>query len=552
MSSDDIVRRRRSLAEETFGGHDHHRNDFTSRIGNALVSHGAVRSNRLDEFRFDNGHGIYDTFDVITSAPMLGFGIRATGDHIDSEAWAFSNEEERTAYVHQLTLDADGTAQDLRAALRSRSFVPKPPRLIDIPKIKFSSAIDLTALLNASPKDVLDPKCIGKTRPLTIAGQLQRAAGKAAINVLNAYCHLRWPSSVIGCRPGIGIGNIMKALQAAITSTGRTFVLAFDIKGFFDNVPIKPVLDLARHRLGYHPDSDLGWLLESAVLGRGCYEQAGCLPQGNPLSPFLANLYAAEVLDEVATRWGPFMRYVDDGFLLCQDESRARRACAAIARHAERFNLRLADEKTQFVDLRSCSHALTYLGLDLHVDAGLRLHYSLRNASIVKLWYNLGITALGSASTLTAAETHLLALLRRHQIWTGWSYAFGAAEWSQVQVEAVRGILDVYKLGGDRLRVSFAEAWRESYAGDAATRGRTAERFSRAMELNGIEGKLDADGSGSFPSPGRPSTRPWPRSPVLTAARLMLSWRTSAGRKNTLTTTTTAMTKPIARRSTGR
>ncbi len=241
--------------------------------------------------------------------------------------------------------------------------------------------------------------------------------------------------------------------------------------------------------------SKLGWLIEYAILGRGCYTQRNALPQGCPLSPLLANLYAAEALDVEASRWGPTLRYVDDLFVLCRNTAEAHQALAAIRTAAAPMGLRLAEEKTTIVDLREKPRAMTYLGVDLDVDAGGVLHHRLRNASIVKLWYNLGVAAMKPSGTMDEAQHLQIQIIRRHQIWRGWMYAFGAAEWTPEQTAAVQEVIDTYDLGGgNRLVERFAAAWRHSYGGSVADRVEKAEHYVKVFAKNGITARLDADG----------------------------------------------------------
>lgn len=496
MSSDDIAKpRRRFIAADAFGGPDHAPNAFTAKLGHALARFGRHPRNRLDDFRFTTPQGEIDAVDVATSYPMLNAGLRATGDIIDGEAWTFLNPDDRTDVVHGLTMDVAEATRELRQRLRSGRYRPKPPRLIAIPKVKFRGDIPLTALVDMRPEDVLDPACRGRTRTLTVADQFQRAIGKSAVNLLNTFLHDRLPSTIIGCRPRIGIGTIIKAVGAAVQKTHQNVVLAVDIKGFYDNVPIATALDIARNRIGYRKGSKLGWLIEHAILGRGCYTQRNALPQGCPLSPLLANLYAAEALDVEATKWGPTLRYVDDLFVLCRNVAEARQALVAIRTAAAPMGLRLAEEKTTIVDLRSKPRAMTYLGVDLDVDAAGVLHHRLRNASIVKLWYNLGVAAMKPSGTMDAAQHLQLQIIRRHQIWLGWVYAFGAAEWTAEQTAAVQAIIDTYDLGGgDRLVERFATVWRHSYGGSLADRAEKAEHYMKVFIWSGITARLDADG----------------------------------------------------------
>lgn len=166
MSSDDIAKpRRRTLAEEVFGGADTAKDTFTSELGAALVAHGGVPSHRLDGFKAETEHGAYNTFDLITSAPMLATGIRATGDAFDAEPWAYENPEERSNRIHQHSMSVDEDAREWRQQLRRRNFQPTPPEAKPIAKIKYRSNFDPAKLLSANLDDVLDPTCVGMTRP---------------------------------------------------------------------------------------------------------------------------------------------------------------------------------------------------------------------------------------------------------------------------------------------------------------------------------------------------------------------------------------------------
>lgn len=502
MSSDDIARpRRRRLDEEHFGGADHAPSGYASKLAKALVQWGRDPRNRLEDFRFETPKGLVDAFEVITSFPLLSMGMRSTGSDLDGEAWFEMSPDERNDAIHVLSMDIDEQVKALRSSLRSQCFTPVAPRLVTIPKTKFRSDIAIDDLFGMDTDAILDPACRGKTRTLTVASRTQRAVGKAIVNVINAFMHERWSTTVVGCRPGIGIGDILKAVQGAVMSTGRTMVLAIDLKAFFDSVPIANVLNLARSRIGYRAGSKLGWLIEHAVLGRGCYVQRNALSQGNPLSPMLANLYAAEVIDAVASHWGPTLRYVDDVFVLCRDEDHARNVLGAIERAAAPQGLTIAAHKTQIVDLRSQPRALTYLGVDLDVDAEGTLHHRLRDAAIVKLWYGLGGAVSQGAPSRNAAEHIMLQVLRRHQIWLGWIYAFGASEWTPEQVHGVQRILDAFPCGGPGLRDVFAEAWCQSYGGTVDERAEAADRFVRIFKQNGIAAKLDADGNLDIPAP---------------------------------------------------
>jgi len=100
----------------------------------------------------------------------------------------------------------------------------------------------------------------------------------------------------------------------------------------------------------------------------------------------------------------------------------------------------------------------------------------------------------GCSTTSTPADMLLLQIQRRHQIWLGWVYAFGAAEWSAEQVVAVQRVIDGFPFGGDRLREHFAKAWRQTYGGSVESRGEAAARYVRIFAMNGITARIDHDG----------------------------------------------------------
>lgn len=121
------------------------------------------------------------------------------------------------------------------------------------------------------------------------------------LEVLNQY---PFPDCVHGFVPGRDI------LSNASRHLAQRYVLNIDIKDFFGSVKLEGFdrIRLALERSGLEVDED--------HLKRCCFWR-GCLPQGAPTSPVLANLYV-NTLDHVFSsyamdqgmRWS---RYADDG-----------------------------------------------------------------------------------------------------------------------------------------------------------------------------------------------------------------------------------------------
>lgn len=473
---------------EIFGNGNRHHDDFAKKAMYAMLRFGRVRGNRLDAFVFTNEHGTYDAAGLITSAPILGRGIRATGDVMAAPCWRKLSPHVQTNQIHDVSMLVEALAGELRGQLRSKTFEAGHPHHLDIPKVEIDTKLDPVAVIGSPPDAVLVPTL--KTRTLTIADLPQRAIGKAISSVLLQLMRSRFSSCVVGSVPCIGIADIIKGVQAAISATRYTWVLTFDLSKFYNNVRLDRVLTAARHRIGYNANSDLGWLIEVAGLGlRGDHSRTG-LPQGNPLSSLLANIAGEEAIDTIATHYGPFLRYVDDGLLLCPNRETAEHAYAQLCTRATAFGLELHPDKTSIVDLRH-DH-ITYLGLDLHIGDALHLDVALPDAALLRLYHRLGSADHVPIPSEKPIDALVRSLIQRHLIIRGWLYAYGAATWTPRQEATVQAYLAYFGLGGIRLRDPFAAAWRDCVPADK--RSDYVEAIGRQLTGNGIRHSLTIDG----------------------------------------------------------
>lgn len=156
-----------------------------------------------------------------------------------------------------------------------------------------------------------------------------------------------------GYRPG------KSALDAIGVTRKRCWdndwVIEFDIKGLFDNIPH----DLLLKAVEKHTASAWirlyvkRWLTAPMQMPDGTQmPRDKGTPQGGVISPILANLFLHYVFDKWLTRHYPHVlwcRYADDGLLHCKSEAQAVALLQVIRQRFEQCGLELHPVKTKIV-----------------------------------------------------------------------------------------------------------------------------------------------------------------------------------------------------------
>lgn len=83
-------------------------------------------------------------------------------------------------------------------------------------------------------KDI--PKPNGKTRPLGIPCIWDRLIQQCIKQIMEPICEAKFSENSYGFRPNRSIEHAMKTIYRLMQIVGLTYVIEFDIKGFFDNV----------------------------------------------------------------------------------------------------------------------------------------------------------------------------------------------------------------------------------------------------------------------------------------------------------------------------
>ncbi|MFI5361979.1 MAG: reverse transcriptase domain-containing protein [Elusimicrobiota bacterium] len=163
-----------------------------------------------------------------------------------------------------------------------------------------------------------------------------------------------------GYRPGLGCHEALKALDRGLMTKPVNFVVEVDIKGFFDHVDHKWLMECLKQRVSDPNFLSLVWRnLKAGVLDDGeRQETEEGTPQGSVLSPCLSNVYLHYILDlwfekklkKTLRGHAELIRYCDDFVICTRYRSDAVLLLAEIKARLARFGLEVAAEKTRIVE----------------------------------------------------------------------------------------------------------------------------------------------------------------------------------------------------------
>ena len=134
------------------------------------------------------------------------------------------------------------------------------------------------------------------------------------------------------------------------------WVLEFDIKGLFDNIPHDLLMKAVRH----HTDNPwvilyIGRWLTAPMERDDKTQIAGIIgvPQGGVVSPVLSNLFMHYAFDKWMAREFPqlsWCRYADDGLVHCDTAAQAKQVKASLTVRLTECGLEIHPEKTRIVN----------------------------------------------------------------------------------------------------------------------------------------------------------------------------------------------------------
>jgi len=268
-------------------------------------------------------------------------------------AWGKINKRKRSAGVDGITIaafagNADKYLKQIASDLKSE-------------KYKFSDS-----------KGVLRPKMEGQPRPLKIATIRDRVVAKAlAMHLESRLTRFDQPCS-FGYHRQKSTIKAVKAIEA-LAESGSRWVLEADIKKFFDNVDRGLLLKKLRRitksskTLAFIDEaltSEVANLDKLAGELQGLFPSASQgIPQGNMLSPMLANFYLHDFDVAMLKKGYGLIRYADDFVVMCKTKDEANAAYEYARKLLAKLNLEIhelsSNGKTQ---IRRYSDGFNFVG----------------------------------------------------------------------------------------------------------------------------------------------------------------------------------------------
>ena len=220
------------------------------------------------------------------------------------------------------------------------------------------------------------------SRVLSVPTVRDRVCQHAILAVLQPLFLPYFDDASFGYRKGLGVGDAIRHARTSIAESGHWIVDA-DIRSFFDSVRHDVLLPMLAQQVRERPVLLLIQRCVAAPVRGVRRRRRRGLPQGGPLSPFLANVVLTP-FDRGMRREGlRLTRYADDWVVTCPSLVAAERALAIARRLLDQLGLEVHPRKTR---IRHLKEGFEFLGFrfrgptSLHVTPTPRAVRRLRKA----------------------------------------------------------------------------------------------------------------------------------------------------------------------------
>lgn len=194
------------------------------------------------------------------------------------------------------------------------------------------------------------PKPDGDFRVIKVACVRDRVVQAGCLHLIEPLFDARFSRSSFAYRPGRGAHHAVALARAAIRA-GKHWVVTADIKKCFDTVDHEILLRLVGDVIG---DRDLlqlirEWLVADVIDFMDVIPSELGVPQGEAISPLLANIYLDPLDKEFEQSGLTFVRYADDYLVLCDTEAQAHAALRQMGEFLHgALRMALKPAKTQY------------------------------------------------------------------------------------------------------------------------------------------------------------------------------------------------------------
>jgi group II intron reverse transcriptase/maturase len=205
-------------------------------------------------------------------------------------------------------------------------------------------------------KRVYIPKGNDEFRPLGISAIETKIVESGITRILGSIYEADFYEFSYGFRPKKSAHQALKVLGESVNFKPVNYVIEADIKGFFDNVSHKLLMDFLKIRV---KDASLLDLIERFLVAGYIDNDHLTItdkgtPQGSILSPMLANIFLHYVLDKWVDEtvqkhtlgYIEIVRYADDFIILAQNEYDAKKVLRALENRFGKYELQLHPDKT--------------------------------------------------------------------------------------------------------------------------------------------------------------------------------------------------------------
>jgi group II intron reverse transcriptase/maturase len=199
-----------------------------------------------------------------------------------------------------------------------------------------------------------------KGRPLGISCYEDKLVENVIAQILGLIYEPKFLHSSFGFRPNRSCHGAIREIIEMMQHRKVNYIVEADIKGFFNNVDHEWMLKFLRHDIA---DKRFIEIIEK-FLKAGVIEDGSLLdtekgtPQGNGVSPILANIYLHYVLDlwferivKKESKGDAYLiRYCDDFVCCFQNKNEAEQFYHNLIERFEKFGLEVAIDKTKILE----------------------------------------------------------------------------------------------------------------------------------------------------------------------------------------------------------